>query len=586
MKVIVVDDDDFAAQVLAGLMRNMGFEVVRGRNGLDAMRVLVDDPQSISLVLTDVFMPEMSGLELFRTIRTHESLKDLPVILVSGLADINLVTEAAKAGCSHFLVKPVKKDKVREKVQELVPLHHVWLKDPSELLVEHQIQITFLHNLADRFHKTTLRLLGQLQTSPKSFNGKNDLRPLLESAELLGTDELKVMLQGYAQASSVSPAMMQGLEDLRNEIQALCDKVVHRSREESALAILTAAEKKRQSKNENEVESDTITVAGRTLRRDTGKTPRVIVYGPRTLSHELMEAAIQGQVRAQFDVGLAFLRGYGCDINNEKAIEWLTKSAQQGSLEAQTHLGLIFLERDAATNDESWNKATELFSAAAQNGHREARYWKETMSGSREKIAFLQAAKSGDPAAQYKLGLFYDLGIEFDQNVNEAMFWLGQSAKQGYLDAQYRLGLIHMEERSGSSSSREAIRLFREAADLDHPEAQYALGRMYNLALGVTIDVNLAMRWYEKAARQGHAKAQFELANLHESAPGLNSNPKEALRWYLVSAATGFSAAAKRIADMQASLDIESIHQAETLARSTLESIGNSPAARVAENKP
>jgi uncharacterized protein len=174
------------------------------------------------------------------------------------------------------------------------------------------------------------------------------------------------------------------------------------------------------------------------------------------------------------------------------------------------------------------------------------------------------------------LGLFYDHGLEIDQNVPEAMYWLGLSARQGYLDAQYRLGMIHLEERVAGSSHREAMRLFREASDLDHADAQYSLARMYNLALGVPVDENLAIKWYEKAARQGHNKAQFELAHLHENAVNARPNVCEALRWYLVSAASGFAPASKRVADLQAHVSIEELHEAETLARSTLESIGKS----------
>ena len=118
MKVLVVDDDDFSAQVLSGMLRNLGVEIVRGKSGSDGVRLLVDSGNSIHLVISDVYMPEMTGLELFRTIKINSSLSRIPVVLMSGLTDLNLVSEAAKLGCTHFLVKPVSREKLQAKLRE------------------------------------------------------------------------------------------------------------------------------------------------------------------------------------------------------------------------------------------------------------------------------------------------------------------------------------------------------------------------------------------------------------------------------------------------------------------------------------
>lgn len=575
MRVMVVDDDDFSAQVLGGIMRNIGFEVLRGRNGLDAMRVLVDDAQGIQLLITDVYMPEMNGLELFRTIKCHSTLSHLPVVLMSGLADINLITEAAKLGCTHFLVKPVKREKVQEKVRELLPMQRMWLKEPKELLEEHSIQTAYLHSLIGKYHDQTQRLLSQLRRPNAVWNVVRDFKPLQDSAELLGTDDLKELLLKHARAGVISEQLIKDLDDLRIEIEVLREKTVHRAREESALALLTAAEEKRRSSDPNEVDSETFAVAGRQVRRETGRLPKAVLVGPRVLSHELIAQAKAGNKQSQFDVGLAYLRNYGTPIEEDNALLWLGQAAEQQHPAALVLLALHELQTCDMTDEAAWQRAVEHFNQAAQHGSAEARYWLEKInSGGRSALEFLQLARSGDPVSQYKLGLFYDHGLEIDQNVPEAMFWLGLSAKQGYLDAQYRLGMIHLEERVAGSSHREAMRLFREASDLDHADAQYSLARMYNLAIGVPVDENLAIKWYEKAARQGHNKAQFELAHLHENAVSTRPNVCEALRWYLVSAASGFAPAAKRVADLQAHLGPEELHEAETLARATLESIG------------
>lgn len=98
----VIDDDDAARDALTFLLRSAGFDVQAFETAtafLAAVR-----PVSRGCVITDVRMPEMTGIELLRRLRQGGS--DVPVIVITGHGDIPLAVEAMKLGAADFFEKP------------------------------------------------------------------------------------------------------------------------------------------------------------------------------------------------------------------------------------------------------------------------------------------------------------------------------------------------------------------------------------------------------------------------------------------------------------------------------------------------
>lgn len=108
--VLVVDDSGPArlliCQALEGWARRTGqrIEVVEAENGFEALRELPRAP--FELVLTDVNMPTLSGLELIRMIRARPEQRGLPVVAVSTERDAEDVARARRAGADGYLGKP------------------------------------------------------------------------------------------------------------------------------------------------------------------------------------------------------------------------------------------------------------------------------------------------------------------------------------------------------------------------------------------------------------------------------------------------------------------------------------------------
>jgi len=118
LKVLAVDDDMINLKLLKSmLMKNDNIaEVVEARNGADAIEVL-KQRHDIDMILLDIIMPVMGGLEMLQIVRADENLKQLPIIVLT--TDETKKTEALELGANGFLMKPVRAADVAEKIATL-----------------------------------------------------------------------------------------------------------------------------------------------------------------------------------------------------------------------------------------------------------------------------------------------------------------------------------------------------------------------------------------------------------------------------------------------------------------------------------
>lgn len=114
MRILIVDDDEMALDVLACFLRQDGHEPVLARNGNEALGIL--DDQELHLVITDWVMPQMDGLELCRRIRASERPSYVYTILLTARAGMDSVVEGLSAGADDFLVKPFHPQELRARV--------------------------------------------------------------------------------------------------------------------------------------------------------------------------------------------------------------------------------------------------------------------------------------------------------------------------------------------------------------------------------------------------------------------------------------------------------------------------------------
>ena len=102
--ILLVEDQDDVRTVVRRILVTRGYRVVEARNGMDALAVLQGLETKIDLVVTDAVMPQMGGVELVRELRARQP--DLPVVMVSGYTDNELVNHGASDLGVPFLDKP------------------------------------------------------------------------------------------------------------------------------------------------------------------------------------------------------------------------------------------------------------------------------------------------------------------------------------------------------------------------------------------------------------------------------------------------------------------------------------------------
>jgi len=103
-RILLVDDDEHMLTLMVQFLTNSGYQVVVTTNGREALVKFRE--QAFNLVLSDVKMPGLDGLQLLKALK--EFNPRVPVVLISGYADIEMVVEALKSGAENFLPKPVK----------------------------------------------------------------------------------------------------------------------------------------------------------------------------------------------------------------------------------------------------------------------------------------------------------------------------------------------------------------------------------------------------------------------------------------------------------------------------------------------
>ena len=117
-KIIVVDDSSTIRQQVSATLSEAGFEVVQATDGIDGIRT-IEANQDASMVICDVNMPNMNGVQMLATVKANARYALLPIVLLTTEGDPALVKEARSAGAKGWLAKPFKPEMLLATVRKL-----------------------------------------------------------------------------------------------------------------------------------------------------------------------------------------------------------------------------------------------------------------------------------------------------------------------------------------------------------------------------------------------------------------------------------------------------------------------------------
>ena len=119
MKFLIVDDFSTMRRIVRGLLKEIGYNnAEEAEDGVIALNMLKNN--KFDFVVSDINMPNMSGFDLLAAIKKEESLKHLPVLMVTAEARKEDIVRAAQDGAAGYIVKPFTKATLEEKVAKIM----------------------------------------------------------------------------------------------------------------------------------------------------------------------------------------------------------------------------------------------------------------------------------------------------------------------------------------------------------------------------------------------------------------------------------------------------------------------------------
>jgi CheY-like chemotaxis protein len=115
-RVLIVDDQAATVALISATLRILGHEPVSSYNGEQALDLIAQNPPDI--ILLDMMMPGIDGLETLRRLRTSPGLEHIPVIVVSAGREFDLEDRVREAGGAVLLPKPISMDQLQQKIDE------------------------------------------------------------------------------------------------------------------------------------------------------------------------------------------------------------------------------------------------------------------------------------------------------------------------------------------------------------------------------------------------------------------------------------------------------------------------------------
>lgn len=198
--VYIVDDDQGVCQALASLVRSVGLGVMTFHSARAFLNVhRIDAPACLVL---DVRLPGLSGLDLQQELMERES--DIPIIFLTGHADVPMTVQAMKAGAVEFLTKPFRDQELLDAVHKAVESDRERRKERAEVAI-----------ICDRYEKLTPRERQVMLLVVSGMLNK-------QIAGELGTSEVTVKLQRGRMMHKMKAASLADLVRMADRIRSAC----------------------------------------------------------------------------------------------------------------------------------------------------------------------------------------------------------------------------------------------------------------------------------------------------------------------------------------------------------------------------
>jgi CheY-like chemotaxis protein len=223
MSILIVEDNLINAKLMDLALKAKGYRTLTAANGVEALATL-SAHDDVDLIITDYMMPEMNGLEFIAKVRQQPTCKDIPILVASAYSDLETVRHAIQLGCAGFLVKPIDKTQLIERVAHLLEKAPTVLQEKNQVMNKlgigpgeyDDLARMFAAQLADVLPMVVLAQGGPDEPLPQNLS--RQLKELAESADLLGGEKFARLYSTYREdgrlTGSKCPAILSVLQEL------------------------------------------------------------------------------------------------------------------------------------------------------------------------------------------------------------------------------------------------------------------------------------------------------------------------------------------------------------------------------------
>lgn len=178
--ILLVDDDPINLEILQEYLEDLHYELVTAEDGEEALNILMSAPEKFDVILLDLMLPKMNGLELMEHLKKHQILRHVPVIMQTAAASEADLVRGLEAGVYYYLTKPFDKKVLIPLLQSAIKdrLNYLQLQRELNRMFEVRFMLqegTFRFRTPDEGHSLTVFLAQMFPRVDQAIRGLSEL---------------------------------------------------------------------------------------------------------------------------------------------------------------------------------------------------------------------------------------------------------------------------------------------------------------------------------------------------------------------------------------------------------------------------